>query len=109
VLPADYDTMYDEAAMRAVLLHELAHVAQRDCWWKLLLVPPALSSGFNRCSGCCRVVWSRSMNPCAMRLSSTVAVRHVPMPAFFWTWLNVYHRDRWGKQPALEWCPFAQM
>jgi beta-lactamase regulating signal transducer with metallopeptidase domain len=36
VLPADYDTMYDEAAMRAVLLHELAHVAQRDCWWKLL-------------------------------------------------------------------------
>jgi beta-lactamase regulating signal transducer with metallopeptidase domain len=36
VLPANYATAFDASIMRAILLHELAHLSRRDCWWKLL-------------------------------------------------------------------------
>jgi protocatechuate 3,4-dioxygenase beta subunit len=36
VLPANYAATLDASIMRAILLHELAHLSRRDCWWKLL-------------------------------------------------------------------------
>jgi beta-lactamase regulating signal transducer with metallopeptidase domain len=36
LLPADYKREFDESAIRAVLAHELCHLARRDCQWTLL-------------------------------------------------------------------------
>lgn len=36
VLPTRYATDFDDAALQAILWHELAHLARRDCWWKHL-------------------------------------------------------------------------
>jgi beta-lactamase regulating signal transducer with metallopeptidase domain len=35
VLPASYADDFPETALRAVLAHEVAHLARRDCWWSL--------------------------------------------------------------------------
>lgn len=35
-LPADYATQYDHDTLRAILAHELEHVARRDCAWFVL-------------------------------------------------------------------------
>lgn len=35
-LPASYAQDFDVAALRAILAHEVAHLARRDCWWNLL-------------------------------------------------------------------------
>lgn len=34
-LPAAYETEFDPTALRAILAHELAHLARRDCAWTL--------------------------------------------------------------------------
>jgi beta-lactamase regulating signal transducer with metallopeptidase domain len=36
VLPASHDRDFDASALRAILTHELAHLARRDCLWTLL-------------------------------------------------------------------------
>jgi len=35
-LPATYEAEFDKSALRAVLIHELAHLQRHDCWWNLL-------------------------------------------------------------------------
>jgi beta-lactamase regulating signal transducer with metallopeptidase domain/thiol-disulfide isomerase/thioredoxin/protocatechuate 3,4-dioxygenase beta subunit len=36
LLPAGYESEFDGPALRAILLHELTHMARRDCAWNLL-------------------------------------------------------------------------
>lgn len=36
LLPASYRADFDSPALRAILAHELAHIARRDCVWNLL-------------------------------------------------------------------------
>ncbi|RYF91993.1 MAG: hypothetical protein EON95_13935, partial [Caulobacteraceae bacterium] len=35
-LPQSYKSEFDTAALKAILLHELAHLLRRDCWWRHL-------------------------------------------------------------------------
>jgi beta-lactamase regulating signal transducer with metallopeptidase domain len=49
VLPADYATAFDAPALHAVLLHECAHLARRDCWWKVFA------------SAACAILWMQPL------------------------------------------------